>query len=94
MFYLGGMSANPSRRDRWPPPTRVWHVWVRFGTAAYPPPYPGLVLEWRHRQALGQWEARVMWLEDDRGPGRRTVKQGWVAAEHLRPARSDWNVWE
>lgn len=87
------MSANPSRRDRWPPPKRVHHVWVRFTAAPYPPPYPGLVFEWRKSRGSGRWEARVIWIEDA-APGRKAVKDGWIAEDFLRPARSDWNVWE
>lgn len=68
-------------------------MWVRFTATPYPAPYPGLVLEWRRTRAPGHWEARVVWVEDAR-PGKALVKDGWVAAEFLRPARSDWNIWD
>lgn len=88
MFYPVVVGMNPSKRDRWPVPTSYRHVWVRFGTTPQPPPFPGLVLDWR--KAGEHWVAWVIYLDTTI---RTEVRQGWLEAKYLRPAASDWNVW-
>ncbi len=54
------------------------HVFVR--REHDPREYPGLLLEWR-RDAEGQWEARVTYIEEKLG---RSVTE-WAPAVWLRP---------
>lgn len=83
------MSANPPKNDAWPQPRQWRHCWVRFGKGAYPPPAPGLVLDWRKER--GHWRAWVIWL--DNNGLQPAIKQAWLPAEAIRPAKSDINVW-
>lgn len=82
------MGAKPPKRDAWPLPKRVRHVWV---DPSHPTrmPYQGLVLEWR--QVGGIWTALVVYLDDQSTNRRRTVLR-WVRAEHLRPVASNPNA--
>lgn len=82
------MSANPPKHDAWPQPRHWRHVWVRFDRSNTAP-LPGLVLDWRRKGT--RWSAWVVWL-DTRYPRPKT-EQGWIDAQHLRPARSDINIW-
>jgi hypothetical protein len=50
---------------------------------------PGLVLDWRRKGS--NWSAWVIWIDSTHA--RPQVVRGWVPAEHLRPAKSDINVW-
>lgn len=86
---MGLVSANPPKNDAWPQPKRWVHCWVRFDRGNYPPPAPGLILDWR--KVDGKLKAWVIWI-DNRGRGDQP-KQGWLPREVLRPARSDINVW-
>jgi hypothetical protein len=79
-----GVSFTPSKRDKWPPPRQWKHVWIRQSRAPHPAPYAGLVLAWRGPK----WEAWTVWVDE-----RDQVHQGWLPAAQLRPAMSDWNVW-
>lgn len=83
------MSSNPPKNDAWPQPRRWRHCWVRFGRGNYPPPAPGLILDWRRER--GRWVAWVIWL-DNTGL-KDTVRQGWLPLSAIRPAASDINVW-
>lgn len=64
-------------------------MWVRFDRSTTAP-FPGLILDWR--QTGTRWSAWVIWLDDSCG-ARKRVQQGWVAADRLRPAKSDPNIW-
>jgi hypothetical protein len=83
------VSANPPKNDAWPQPRRWRHCWVRFDRRNYPPPAPGLILDWRCER--GHWFAWVIWI--DNGSLREGVRQAWLPLSVLRPARSDINVW-
>ncbi len=83
------MSANPPKNDAWLQPRRWRHCWVRLERRNYPPPAPGLILDWRRER--GQWFAWVIWL--DNGSLREGVRQAWLPLSVLRPARSDINIW-
>ncbi|GAB7003968.1 hypothetical protein JCM18899A_14400 [Nocardioides sp. AN3] len=85
------MSSNPPKNDAWPQPVRWRHCWVRFGRGNYPPPTPGLILDWARDRRTGKWTAWVIWL-DNTGL-QDTIKQGWLPVSVIRPARSDINVW-
>lgn len=91
------MSANPGRRDKWPPPQQWRHVWVRFGLGATPAPYPGLIIEWKREGA--RWFALVVYLEEDAYDHhdrrhRPAFRQRWIRAQYLRPAPTDVNaIW-
>jgi len=83
------VASNPPKNDAWPQPKRWRHCWVRFGHGNYPPPAPGLILDWRRES--GRWTAWVVWV--DNTSLKERVYQGWLPVAVLRPARSDINVW-
>jgi hypothetical protein len=60
---------------------------VRDGN--YPPPAPGLILDWRRES--GRWKAWVVWIDNTELKER--ICQAWLPVSVLRPARSDINVW-
>lgn len=65
-------------------------MWVREDRhVAYPPPQPGLVLDWR--KVGRHWKAWVVWI--DSSYDRPRIRQEWLPADVLRPAISDLNVW-
>lgn len=66
------------------------HCWVRFGHGNYPPPAPGLVLDWRRES--GRWKAWVVWI-DNNGLKKRICQACLPVSALRRPARSDINVW-
>jgi hypothetical protein len=53
-FYPCGVGVNPPKHDTWPEPKAWLHVWVRRRRENYPPPMPGLVLDWRRRGQSGR----------------------------------------
>ena len=56
----------------------------------YPPPAPGLVLDWRRES--GRWKAWVVWI--DNNGLKKPICQACLPVSALRrPARSDINVW-
>ncbi|GAA1761475.1 hypothetical protein GCM10009795_004890 [Nocardioides hankookensis] len=84
------MSTNPPKHDAWPQPGHWRHCWVRFGRGNYPPPAPGLILDWR-REGARWWFAWVIWLDNTHL--RDSIQQAWLPATVIRPAKSDINVW-
>lgn len=85
--------GSPPKRDRWPDPRQWRHVWHKDTLGSYPPPIPGLVLEW-DRVGYERWRAWVV-LVDDHALGPVQRRQLWVPADQLRPAVSDINAgWE
>jgi hypothetical protein len=81
---------NPSKRDAWPQPKQVRHVWVRLDRRApSPAPAPGLVLDWQRDRR--SWRALVVWI--DSSSIRPCTRTEWLPVEVLRPAKSDPNVW-
>ena len=90
MFYSDAGGNEPAKDDAWPPPRSWRHVWIRFdhSNAA---PLPELILYWRLTGI--RWSGWVVWIDNDSGPSWRRVRQGWIPAEHLRPAISDRNIW-
>lgn len=85
------MSANPSKRDKWPPPKRWRHVWMA-GETQYAMPHQALVLDW-HEDRRGCWSALVKYVDESPIYGRRFVEV-WVPAERLRPVMSDPNAFD
>lgn len=61
-FYHGHMGANPSKRDKWPPPKSWRHVWMA-GETQYAMPHQALVLDWREDRR-GRWSALVKYVDE------------------------------
>lgn len=73
------MSANPSRRERWPIPKQTRHVWV-LAERRYEPPQQGYVIAWRRRSYV--WHALVVVVNG-------TVEgsdQGWTETRQWYPS--------
>lgn len=85
------MGANPSKRDKWPPPKSWRHVWMA-GETQYAMPHQALVLDWR-ADSRGRWSALVTYVEEASQVGPRFV-EAWVPAERLRPVFSDPNAFD
>lgn len=97
------MAANPSKREKWPPPKHWRHVWVRLSRTPTPAPFPGLVIEWRVTGSaeLGTRRhlALVVYMEENAydhatGQHRPRYRMDWLDSSTLRPAATDYNqVW-
>ena len=73
---------NPSKRDRYPLPKHLRHVWVR--PEKFKAPVEGLVVDWRREG--DDWSALVVfvWTAND----QNVVCQTWFDQEALLPVKS------